>query len=140
MAQNRLRNCKFHRQLLKGTKSAIWVFLYIMSWLKFQLLAEYLLKEGFVKNNQNECRRQALLEHFGENFNRTKCKEGPSPCDNCLKMSSWICPLFLKNWQRLPVPLSLIDCLIDFCMIYFKEEDVVVWPSIEWYLVAGCWS
>ncbi|XP_078170259.1 RECQ helicase l1 [Carex rostrata] len=37
---------------------------------------------------KNECRRQALLEHFGENFNRTKCREGRSPCDNCLKMSS----------------------------------------------------
>lgn len=41
-----------------------------------------------LKNNQSECRRQALLEHFGENFNRTKCREGRSPCDNCLKMST----------------------------------------------------
>ncbi|KAJ3708839.1 hypothetical protein LUZ61_012544 [Rhynchospora tenuis] len=37
---------------------------------------------------KNECRRQALLEHFGETFNRTKCREGPNPCDNCLKMST----------------------------------------------------
>ncbi|KAJ4748767.1 hypothetical protein LUZ62_083172 [Rhynchospora pubera] len=37
---------------------------------------------------KNECRRQALLEHFGETFHQTKCREGPNPCDNCLKMST----------------------------------------------------
>ncbi|CAL4925852.1 unnamed protein product [Urochloa decumbens] len=34
---------------------------------------------------KTECRRQALLEHFGEQYNRQRCKNGPSPCDNCLK-------------------------------------------------------
>ncbi|XP_027366802.1 ATP-dependent DNA helicase Q-like 1 [Abrus precatorius] len=32
-----------------------------------------------------ECRRQNLLEHFGESFDRKACKFGSSPCDNCLK-------------------------------------------------------
>ncbi|GAB4835756.1 ATP-dependent DNA helicase Q-like 1 [Ancistrocladus abbreviatus] len=31
------------------------------------------------------CRRKTLLEHFGESFERKACKEGPNPCDNCLK-------------------------------------------------------
>ncbi|KAF8668124.1 hypothetical protein HU200_052412 [Digitaria exilis] len=34
---------------------------------------------------KTECRRQALLEHFGEQYSRPKCRDGPSPCDNCLK-------------------------------------------------------
>ncbi|KAL5786742.1 hypothetical protein ACOSQ2_009134 [Xanthoceras sorbifolium] len=34
-----------------------------------------------------ECRRQALLEHFGESFDRKACKYGSNPCDNCLKTS-----------------------------------------------------
>nr|CAB3490540.1 unnamed protein product [Digitaria exilis] len=33
---------------------------------------------------KTECRRQALLEHFGEQYSRPKCRDGPSPCDNCL--------------------------------------------------------
>ncbi|KAL2993934.1 hypothetical protein AAZX31_10G139600 [Glycine max] len=32
-----------------------------------------------------ECRRQTLLKHFGESFDRKDCKYGSSPCDNCLK-------------------------------------------------------
>ncbi|XP_010259380.1 PREDICTED: ATP-dependent DNA helicase Q-like 1 [Nelumbo nucifera] len=36
---------------------------------------------------KTECRRQTLLEHFGEAFNRDGCKYGPNPCDNCLKVS-----------------------------------------------------
>ncbi|CAN1301287.1 ATP-dependent DNA helicase Q-like 1 [Linum perenne] len=36
---------------------------------------------------KNECRRQALLEHFEESFDRKACKSGPNPCDNCLKTS-----------------------------------------------------
>nr|XP_010910671.1 ATP-dependent DNA helicase Q-like 1 [Elaeis guineensis] len=36
---------------------------------------------------KTECRRQTLLEHFGEPFNRHGCMSGLSPCDNCLKMS-----------------------------------------------------
>lgn len=31
-----------------------------------------------------ECRRQALLNHFGEFFRRDGCMHGPSPCDNCM--------------------------------------------------------
>ncbi|KAJ9185980.1 hypothetical protein P3X46_005545 [Hevea brasiliensis] len=34
-----------------------------------------------------ECRRQALLEHFGESFDRKDCKYGSNPCDNCLRTS-----------------------------------------------------
>ncbi|KAK0599921.1 hypothetical protein LWI29_009846 [Acer saccharum] len=34
-----------------------------------------------------ECRRQTLLEHFGESFDRKACKYGSNPCDNCLKTS-----------------------------------------------------
>ncbi|CAD6252384.1 unnamed protein product [Miscanthus lutarioriparius] len=34
---------------------------------------------------KTECRRQALLGHFGEQYNRQRCRDGPSPCDNCLK-------------------------------------------------------
>jgi len=34
---------------------------------------------------KTECRRQALLEHFGEQYSRQRCRDGPCPCDNCLK-------------------------------------------------------
>ncbi|KAJ6354198.1 hypothetical protein OIU76_003110 [Salix suchowensis] len=34
-----------------------------------------------------ECRRQVLLEHFGESFDQKACKFGSNPCDNCLKTS-----------------------------------------------------
>ncbi|XP_058754342.1 ATP-dependent DNA helicase Q-like 1 [Vicia villosa] len=34
---------------------------------------------------KDECRRQTLLKHFGESFDRKTCKHGSSPCDNCLK-------------------------------------------------------
>ncbi|TVU23581.1 hypothetical protein EJB05_25955 [Eragrostis curvula] len=37
---------------------------------------------------KTECRRQALLGHFDEQYSRQKCKDGPSPCDNCLKTAS----------------------------------------------------
>lgn len=36
---------------------------------------------------KEKCRRQMLLEHFGESFNRRVCKNGSNPCDNCLKSS-----------------------------------------------------
>ncbi|XP_022743460.1 ATP-dependent DNA helicase Q-like 1 [Durio zibethinus] len=36
---------------------------------------------------KDECRRQILLEHFGESFDRKACKYGSNPCDNCLKTS-----------------------------------------------------
>ncbi|KAG8369123.1 hypothetical protein BUALT_Bualt15G0118500 [Buddleja alternifolia] len=36
---------------------------------------------------KDECRRRALLEHFGESFDRNGCKNGSNPCDNCLKLS-----------------------------------------------------
>lgn len=39
--------------------------------------------------SQDECRRQMLLQHFGESFDRKACKYGSNPCDNCLKNSSW---------------------------------------------------
>ncbi|XP_061369816.1 ATP-dependent DNA helicase Q-like 1 [Gastrolobium bilobum] len=34
-----------------------------------------------------ECRRQSLLKHFGESFDRKACKYGSNPCDNCLKIA-----------------------------------------------------
>ncbi|CAH9142569.1 unnamed protein product [Cuscuta epithymum] len=37
---------------------------------------------------KNECRRQALVGHFGELINRSACRNGSNPCDNCLKISS----------------------------------------------------
>ncbi|KAH7678644.1 DNA helicase protein [Dioscorea alata] len=36
---------------------------------------------------KTDCRRQTLLKHFGESFNRDRCRHGPCPCDNCLKQS-----------------------------------------------------
>ncbi|KAK6242983.1 hypothetical protein QUC31_009392 [Theobroma cacao] len=36
---------------------------------------------------KDECRRQMLLEHFGESFDRKDCKHGSNPCDNCLRTS-----------------------------------------------------
>ncbi|XP_076945815.1 ATP-dependent DNA helicase Q-like 1 [Bidens hawaiensis] len=38
--------------------------------------------------NKAKCRRQILLEHFGESFNASVCKNGSNPCDNCLKSTS----------------------------------------------------
>ncbi|PIA27007.1 hypothetical protein AQUCO_08400046v1 [Aquilegia coerulea] len=34
-----------------------------------------------------DCRRQTLLMHFGESFDRNGCMHGPFPCDNCIKSS-----------------------------------------------------
>ncbi|KAK4273403.1 hypothetical protein QN277_021814 [Acacia crassicarpa] len=34
---------------------------------------------------KDECRRQALLKHFGESLDRKTCKYGSNPCDNCLE-------------------------------------------------------
>nr|CAD1816917.1 unnamed protein product [Ananas comosus var. bracteatus] len=36
---------------------------------------------------KTECRRKTLLSHFGEQFDRQRCRDGPSPCDNCVKMT-----------------------------------------------------
>ncbi|KAK9070692.1 hypothetical protein SSX86_011094 [Deinandra increscens subsp. villosa] len=38
--------------------------------------------------NKVKCRRQMLLEHFGESFNPRVCKNGSSSCDNCVKSTS----------------------------------------------------
>ncbi|RAL50698.1 hypothetical protein DM860_015845 [Cuscuta australis] len=35
---------------------------------------------------KNECRRQALVGHFGEVIDRSACRSGSSPCDNCVKI------------------------------------------------------
>ncbi|CAN6164213.1 unnamed protein product [Urochloa humidicola] len=35
--------------------------------------------------HKTECQRQALLEHFGEQYSRQRCRDGPSPKFNCLK-------------------------------------------------------
>ncbi|KAF0896470.1 hypothetical protein E2562_024333 [Oryza meyeriana var. granulata] len=37
---------------------------------------------------KTECRRQTLLGHFGEQYDRQRCKDGSSPCDNCIKIPS----------------------------------------------------
>lgn len=34
--------------------------------------------------NEADCRRVQLLEYFGENFDPALCKNGSTPCDNCL--------------------------------------------------------
>ncbi|KAJ7516833.1 hypothetical protein O6H91_21G000600 [Diphasiastrum complanatum] len=34
------------------------------------------------------CRREMLLEHFGETYNRKLCQKGINPCDNCRKLSN----------------------------------------------------
>ncbi|XP_031403796.1 ATP-dependent DNA helicase Q-like 1 isoform X2 [Punica granatum] len=33
---------------------------------------------------KGECRRQTLLEHFGERFDRKACRFGSNPCDDCI--------------------------------------------------------
>ncbi|GKB15145.1 ATP-dependent DNA helicase Q-like 1 protein [Tanacetum coccineum] len=37
------------------------------------------------KDLAEKCRRQMLLERFGESFNQRVCKTGSNPCDNCRK-------------------------------------------------------
>nr|XP_048324246.1 ATP-dependent DNA helicase Q-like 1 isoform X2 [Ziziphus jujuba var. spinosa] len=37
---------------------------------------------------KDKCRRQTLLEHFGEAFDQKACKYGSNPCDTCLKTYS----------------------------------------------------
>ncbi|XP_060667941.1 ATP-dependent DNA helicase Q-like 1 isoform X3 [Ziziphus jujuba] len=37
---------------------------------------------------KDKCRRQTLLEHFGEAFDQKTCKYGSNPCDTCLKTYS----------------------------------------------------
>ncbi|KAK4794540.1 hypothetical protein SAY86_012534 [Trapa natans] len=37
---------------------------------------------------KRECRRQTLLEHFGETYDRKTCRYGSNPCDNCLNTTS----------------------------------------------------
>ncbi|KAI4310930.1 hypothetical protein MLD38_035873 [Melastoma candidum] len=37
---------------------------------------------------KDECRRQTLLLHFGESFDKVACRNGSNPCDNCLKASA----------------------------------------------------
>ncbi|KAL2941123.1 ATP-dependent DNA helicase Q-like 1 [Bienertia sinuspersici] len=33
---------------------------------------------------KDKCRRETLLEHFGESFDPNACKHSPNPCDNCV--------------------------------------------------------
>ncbi|GFP80332.1 ATP-dependent DNA helicase q-like 1 [Phtheirospermum japonicum] len=54
----------------------------------FKLAMEQARKMQAYCELKDECRRQALLEHFGELFDRIACKNGSSPCDNCLKLPS----------------------------------------------------
>ncbi|XP_026457501.1 ATP-dependent DNA helicase Q-like 1 [Papaver somniferum] len=42
-------------------------------------------KMKFYCELKTECRRQTLLEHFGESFDRNRCQNGPNPCDTCIK-------------------------------------------------------
>eukprot|EP00897_Mesotaenium_endlicherianum_P003495 jgi/Mesen1/3173/ME000184S02238 len=50
---------------------------------RFQLGMEQARKMKAYCSEQSRCRRQMLLEHFEEHIDRKKCREGPSPCDNC---------------------------------------------------------
>ncbi|KAL3620645.1 ATP-dependent DNA helicase Q-like 1 [Castilleja foliolosa] len=54
----------------------------------FKLAMEQARKMQSYCELKDECRRQALLEHFGESLDRIACKNGSSPCDNCLKLPS----------------------------------------------------
>ncbi|XP_062181899.1 ATP-dependent DNA helicase Q-like 1 isoform X2 [Phragmites australis] len=55
---------------------------------RFKVAMEQAKKMQAYCELKTECRRQALLEHFGEQYNMQMCKGGPSPCDNCLKTAS----------------------------------------------------
>ncbi|KAK1374035.1 ATP-dependent DNA helicase [Heracleum sosnowskyi] len=54
----------------------------------FKLAMEQAKKMQQYCELKTECRRKSLLEHFGEAFDRSLCKSGSTPCDNCLKASS----------------------------------------------------
>ncbi|MFS7946255.1 putative DNA helicase [Helianthus anomalus] len=51
----------------------------------FKMAMEQARKMQQYCENKEKCRRQMLLEHFGEPFNARVCKNGSNPCDNCLK-------------------------------------------------------
>ncbi|KAL8208904.1 hypothetical protein R6Q57_008316 [Mikania cordata] len=54
----------------------------------FKIAMEQARKMQQYCENKVKCRRQILLEHFGESFNPRVCKNGSNPCDNCLKSTS----------------------------------------------------
>ncbi|GKA18669.1 ATP-dependent DNA helicase Q-like 1 protein [Tanacetum coccineum] len=51
----------------------------------FKLAMDQARKMKEYCEQKEKCRRQMLLEHFGESFNRRVCKNGSNPCDNCRK-------------------------------------------------------
>ncbi|KAI3951178.1 hypothetical protein MKW98_028582 [Papaver atlanticum] len=51
----------------------------------FKASMEQAQKMKFYCELKTECRRQTLLEHFGESFDRNRCQNGPNPCDTCIK-------------------------------------------------------
>ncbi|KAI3990161.1 hypothetical protein MKX01_029139 [Papaver californicum] len=51
----------------------------------FKASMEQAQKMKFFCELKTECRRQTLLKHFGESFDRNGCQNGSNPCDNCSK-------------------------------------------------------
>ncbi|KAI3851123.1 hypothetical protein MKX03_020972 [Papaver bracteatum] len=51
----------------------------------FKASMEQAQKMKFYCELKTECRRQTLLGHFGESFDRNRCQNGPNPCDTCIK-------------------------------------------------------
>lgn len=41
---------------------------------------------GLLMGLQKRCRREMLLEYFGEAFDPIRCRDGRSPCDNCRRV------------------------------------------------------
>ncbi|KAI3923782.1 hypothetical protein MKW92_026549 [Papaver armeniacum] len=50
----------------------------------FKASMEQAQKMKFYCELKTECRRQTLLEHFGESFDRNRCQNGLNPCDTCI--------------------------------------------------------
>ncbi|KAJ6305988.1 hypothetical protein OIU78_021336 [Salix suchowensis] len=61
-----------------------------------------------------ECRRQVLLEHFGESFDQKACKFGSNPCDNCLKTS-----------LAMPKNSNSFKNLMPHCVLYDPRCETV---------------
>ena len=80
---------------------------------------------------QDECRRKALLGHFGESFDPTACKYGSNPCDNCLNSSVWV-----SIWIY-GVPRQAAECIYTLNInssVLFVYSTVSVWNSFVWII------
>ncbi|CAM6106339.1 unnamed protein product [Calypogeia fissa] len=50
---------------------------------RFKLDMEQAQKMKAYCEEKVRCRREILLQHFGEVYNRSLCRRGPNPCDTC---------------------------------------------------------